>query len=171
MTGQIIYNNRDMKPLADLAKLNEGALTPETGSTTLGKFTIGNFADELAVDDLVVSDGLTSEGVIQVKKRTNEVNPLGKLITNPVGYVPTDKAYAWGEYEPREATIEFKADSIITVTVKAGDTAVTHGSYLALATDGTDNYLVSANPTHVLCLGDVEAGKTVDVPVLDGYRV
>lgn len=169
MVGVYKYDNRYNKPLKEVVFLNEGTLTPIDGDTTLGTMKVGEFSKRILMEDEVVPDGLTSDGLIKVKKRTNETYYIAKIKTNPIGDVPTDKSYAEGAYPLRRADAEFEGDAIISVPVKAADTAIAAGNYIkAGATPGI--YEVSATPTAKMALGPVTANTTATIPIIDGFR-
>lgn len=169
MAGVSRYDNRYFKPLKEVVFLNEGGITPIKGDDTLGTITVGQFANRVELEDEVVPDGLTEDGLIRVKKRTNETYYIAKIKTNPIGDVPHDKAYAWGEYKPRRADAEFEGDSLISVMVKAGDTAIVAGNYLKPGVT-PKTYELSATPTAKMALGPVSINTTSEIPIIDGFR-
>lgn len=165
----VIYNKQKF-PLYEVCQLLEGDATIVEGWTARGTETVATLSAPLTKDAIVTPAGISDDGMIKVKAADITGSSdivVGEIASNPVGVPPKEDAVE-GEYTPRRADVKFRARKLVTKSVKAvGGSPVTPGSFLA-PSDGDEDYVLSATPTTVVSLGDVDT-TTASIPVLEGY--
>lgn len=165
----VIYNKQKF-PLYEVCQLLEGNVTIVAGWTARGSETVAVLVSPLEKDAIVTPAGISDDGMIKVKAAditgSSEI-VVGEIVSNPVGVPPKEDAVE-GAYTPRRADVKFRARKLVTKLVTAeGGSPVAPGSFLK-PSDGTEDYVLSATPTTVVSLGDVDT-DTVAIPVLEGY--
>ena len=165
----VIYNKQKF-PLYEVCQLLEGDATIVEGWTARGTETVATLSAPLTKDAIVTPAGISDDGMIKVSPADISGSSdivVGEIASKPVGIPPKEDAVE-GEYTPRRADVKFRARKLVTKLVTAeGGSPVTPGSFLA-PSDGDEDYVLSADPTTVVSLGDVDTA-TASIPVLEGY--
>lgn len=159
-----IYNVGDLGVKIAM-KLNEGNVTMTTVSGIGGDITEPVLASPIKKGDYVKITG----DMTVTACAANDTQVLGRVESNPVWVTKPTANKTWGNYTPRQATIDIMGKAVKTVKLEAANNAINVGDSVKPGATTAQTWDKDSTANNSVALAAASASSGAKIPVVFGF--